>query len=88
MDLKKLQELQHLVSDEIRKVESGTGEKSVYQLKTILSELCAMESGPNLVLSYPHLIIDSWDYADTLGKELMVLAGEYEKERARCSRDK
>lgn len=88
MDLKKIQELQHLVSDEIRKVESGTGEKSIYQLKTILSELRAMESRPNLVLSYPHLIIDSWDYADTLGKELMDLAGEYEKERARCSRDK
>lgn len=78
-DLGKNQEFQRLVADEICRAESGLSTRNVYQLRTILCELRSMEKAPHAALSYPHIIVDSWDFNDELGKELMRLAAEYEK---------
>lgn len=38
-----------------------------------------MERDSGLIISYPRLIIDSWDYSDSLGLELVELAEQYKK---------
>jgi len=64
---KKNIELQAKVSAEIEKVNSGLSKKSITQLQSILKELCSMERDSGLIISYPRLIIDSWDYSDSFG---------------------
>ena len=49
------------------------------QLQTILIELQASSRQRNVTLSYPRIIIDSWDYSDQLGVELVELAELYKK---------
>lgn len=73
------QELQQKVSDEIDKAKKGLSKKNILQLETILLELHNSEKERGSVLSYPRLIIDSWDYADLLGIELIELAEMYKK---------
>ena len=73
------QELQKIVSDEISKAENGETERNVYQLKTILKDLLMMEQHWGVALSYPRIIVDSWDYSDVLGNKLMELATLYER---------
>jgi hypothetical protein len=77
---KKNIELQTKVSAEIEKVNKGLSKKSIFQLQNIFKELCAMEMTKGLAVSYPRLIVDSWDYSDSLGLELMELADQYENE--------
>lgn len=72
-------ELQTKVSAEIEKVNKGLSEKSISQLQTILKELDTMERAKGLIISYPRIIIDSWDYLDPLGLELVELAEQYKK---------
>lgn len=74
---KKIIELQTKVSAEIEKVNKGLSKKSISQLQAILKELYSMERARGLVISYPRIIIDSWDYSDLLGLELMKLAEQY-----------
>lgn len=76
---KKNIELQTKVSDEIEKVNKGLSEKSISQLIAILRELNSMERAEGLIISYPRIIIDSWDYTDSLGLELVELAGQYKR---------
>lgn len=76
---KKNIELQAKVSDEIEKVNKGLSEKSISQLQAILKELDSMERAKGLIISYPRIIIDSWDYSDSLGLELVELAEQYKK---------
>ncbi|MBS5956124.1 MAG: hypothetical protein KIC73_04325 [Clostridiales bacterium] len=76
---KKNVELQNKVSAEIQKVNKGLSEKSISQLQTILKELDSMEKAKGLIISYPRIIIDSWDYSDSLGLELVELAEQYKK---------
>lgn len=76
---KKNIELQAKVSAEIDKVNNGLSKKSVIQLQSILKELCSMERVNGLVISYPRVIIDSWDYSDSLGLELLELEEQYKK---------
>ena len=40
----------------------------------MLNELRNSDKEKNMVLSYPRFIIDSWDYSDQLGDELLELA--------------
>lgn len=77
--IKKNRELQKIVSDEISKAENGETERNVYQLRTILKDLLMMQQHCGVALSYPHMIIDSWDYSDMLGSRLMELASMYER---------
>lgn len=76
---KKNIELQTKVSVELEKVNKGLSKKSSSQLQIILKELYSMERVKGLIISYPRIIIDSWDYSDSLGLELMELAEQYKK---------
>lgn len=72
-------ELQQKIELEIEKVKAGLSKKNLIQLQTILIELQASSKEENVILSYPRIIIDSWDYSDQLGVELVELAELYKK---------
>lgn len=57
----------------------GLSVKNISQLKTILNELNLMKENPNIHVTYPRIIIDSWDYSDQLGLELIELSDLYKK---------
>lgn len=67
---KKNSELQQKKKLELEKAKAGQSKKSIVQLQTILSELQKSNLQKDVVLSYPRIIIDSWDYSDQLGMEL------------------
>lgn len=72
-------ELQDKVRSEIKNSQTGISRKSIEQLINILEELeMAYEQRGN-PLSFPRFIVDSWDYTDNLGIELLNLAELYEK---------
>ena len=72
-------ELQDKVRSEIKNSQTGISRKSIEQLINILEELeMAYEQRGNQ-LSFPRFIVDSWDYTDNLGIELLNLAELYEK---------
>lgn len=71
--------LQKKIISEIEKVKSGQSRKNVPQLQGILKELKESSIKRKLPLYYPHIIVDSWNYWDPLGIELMELAELYEK---------
>ena len=73
----KNRQLQEKIKLEIEKVKAGQSKKSIVQLQAILTELQKSSMQKDVVLSYPRMIIDSWDYSDKRGKELMELAGFY-----------
>lgn len=77
--IKRNGELQQKVKEEIEKVKEGQSERNIVQLQTILSELQTSSRQKNIILSYPQIIIDSWDYSDYLGMELVELAELYKK---------
>ena len=72
-------ELQQKIISEIEKVKSNQSKKNILQLQTILRELKDSSDIKNMALSYPRMIIDSWDYSDQLGVELIELAELYKK---------
>lgn len=72
-------ELQQNVKIEIKKAEKGKSKKSLSQLQLILSELEKSYDTPNVNLSFPRLIVDSWDYSDELGIKLINLADKYKR---------
>ncbi len=72
-------ELQQNVKIEIEKAEKGKSKKSLSQLQLILSELEKSYDTPNVNLSFPRLIVDSWDYSDELGIKLINLADKYKR---------
>ena len=74
---KKNSELQQKI--EVVKVKEGQSKRNMVQLQTILIELQASSRQRNVTLSYPRIIIDSWDYSDQLGVELVELAELYKK---------
>lgn len=76
---KKNSELQQKIKLEIEKVKAGLSKKNMVQLQTILIELQTSSREENVILSYPRIIIDSWDYSDQLGVELVELAELYKK---------
>ena len=76
---KRNSELQQKIELEIEKVKVGQSKKNMVQLQTILSELQTSSRQKNIILSYPRIIIDSWDYSDYLGMELVELAELYKK---------
>lgn len=73
--------LQEKVLAEIEKVKRGQSEKNILQLQGILEELENIRIKKNIPLYYPNVIVDSWDYSDPLGIELMELATLYEKNK-------
>ncbi len=71
--------LQEKVAVEIEKVKRGQSVKNMLQLQGILEELKNSCIKKDIPLYYPNVIVDSWDYSDPLGIELMELAALYEK---------
>lgn len=76
---KKCNELQKKIMLEIEKVKEGKSKRDRLHLQVILKELQESMTIKRMILSYPRLIIDSWDYSDELGIELMELAELYRK---------
>ena len=76
---RKNNELQQKVILEIEGVKDGQIKKNMLQLQSILKELQVSEYKKNMVLSWPGMIIDSWDFSDQLGIELMELVELYKK---------
>ncbi len=76
---KRNSELQQKIKLEIEKVKMGQSKKNMVQLQTILTELQKSNMQKNVILSYPRIIVDSWDYSDQLGMELLGLAELYKK---------
>lgn len=71
--------LQEKIIAEIEEVKKGKSAKNMLQLQGILEELKNSSVKKNISLYYPRVIVDSWDYSDQLGIELMELAALYEK---------
>ena len=76
---KRNSELQQKIKLEIEKVKMGQSKKNMVQLQTILTELQKSNMQKNVILSYPRSIVDSWDYSDQLGMELLELEELYKK---------
>ena len=57
----------------------GQSNKNYAQLSNILEELEKMLNSKNLKLCYPRMIVDSWDFTDELGLELLDLAELYKR---------
>lgn len=75
-------EILEKVKNEILKVERGESNKSIKQLMTIITDLEHMNDVRNVKLfmpSFPRIVIDSWDYTDTLGIELINIVELYKK---------
>lgn len=77
--IKKNSELKGKVIDEIKNVQQGLSKKNISQLESILDELNLMQKQKNLIICYPRIIVDSWDYSDQLGLELLQLSELYKK---------
>ena len=71
--------MQNKVKEEIEKATNGTSSKNLSQLNTILEELIKMLSEKQLPVRFPCFIVDSWDYQDKLGLELLDLAELYKR---------
>lgn len=71
--------MQNKVKEEIEKATNGTSSKNLSQLNTILEELIKMLSEKQLPVRFPRFIVDSWDYQDKLGLELLDLAELYNR---------
>ena len=76
---KRNSKLQQKIELEIEKVKVGQSKKNMVQLQTILAELQKSNMQKNVILSYPRIIVDSWDYSDELGVEFLELAELYRK---------
>lgn len=70
-------ELQRRVEEEIIKVQKGNSTKNINQLNSILNELKGSLNKRGLKLAFPRMIIDSWDYKDKLGLDLIQLSEMY-----------
>lgn len=72
-------ELQKRIQSEIEDVKKGINKKSVEQLQGILIELKDIFDIKGKQLSFPRCIVDSWDYSDKLGLDLLDLAELYKR---------
>ena len=76
---KRNSELQQKKEFEIEKEKERQTKKKILTTQTILTELQKSNTQKNIILSYPQIIVDSWDYSDQLGMELLGLAELYKK---------
>ncbi len=76
---KKNIDIQLRVRREMEYVQKGQSNKNYAQLSNILEELEKMLNSKNLKLCYPRMIVDSWDFTDELGLELLDLAELYKR---------
>lgn len=76
---KKNEDVQQRVRRELEYVKKGQSKKDYVQLSDILEELEKMMNNKCLPLCYPRIIVDSWDFNDDLGIELLDLAELYKR---------
>ena len=76
---KKNLDVQQHVRSEIENIKRGISKKNLVQIKVILEELEITLNNKCLSLSYPRIIVDSWDFQDKLGMELLDLAELYKR---------
>lgn len=70
-------DVQQHIKSEMENIKKGLSKKNLVQLSAILEELEKTLNNKCLPLSYPRIIIDSWDFQDKLGMELLDLAELY-----------
>lgn len=78
----KYNELIFIVENEIEMVEKGVSKRSSQQLKTIVHDMNKMNEirgAKQYVPSFPRFIVDSWDFNDSLGLELLKLFELYKR---------
>lgn len=76
---KKNLEIQEQIKKEIVKADAGMSNRDKGELRFILTELQSMLEHEGTPLVYPRMIVDSWDYQDKLGEELLELSDLYER---------
>ena len=76
---KKNVNVQQHIRLEMENIKKGLSKKNLFQLSAILEELEKTLDNKWLLLSYPRIIVDSWDYQDKLGMELLDLAELYKR---------
>lgn len=72
-------DVQQHVKSEMENIKKGHSKKNLVQLTVILEELEKTLNYKCLPISYPRIIVDSWDFQDKLGKELLDLAELYKR---------
>jgi hypothetical protein len=75
-------EIRLKLQKEIDEARKGVSKKSIQQLSTIMGDIQQMSEVRNdktFLPSYPRFIIDSWDFTDPLGMELINLLEIYKK---------
>lgn len=74
-------EIQQHLQKEIENVKKGNSSKNLDQLNTILNELKKMLNSKNVPVCFPKIIVDSWDFQDKLGNELLEFEELYRRWR-------
>jgi len=64
-------ELQKHLQIEINNVKKGVSNKNLEQLCGIMDELKKVLDNKKMSLYFPRIIVDSWDFQDKLGNELL-----------------
>ena len=77
--IQKLNAINNALDEEIARAKQGACNKPIQQLETIKTELIKMHDNKIFIPSFQRFIVDSWDYTDSLGNELMELYGLYNK---------
>lgn len=72
-------ELQKRIQKEIENSPKEINPKRIEQLQRVLEELNCIFYIRGKQLSFPRCIVDSWDYSDELGIDLLDLAEIYKK---------
>ncbi len=72
-------DVQQRVRSEMENIKKGISKKNLAQLSVILEELEKTLNNKCLPLCYPRIIVDSWDFQDKLGMELLNLAELYKR---------
>lgn len=72
-------DIQQQIRLEMENIKKGISKKDFEQLNAILEELEKTLNNKCLPLSYPRMIIDSWDFQDKLGSDLLDLAALYKR---------
>lgn len=72
-------DVQQRIRLEIENIKKGNSKRNLDQINAILEELRKTLSNKNLPLSFPRIIVDSWDFQDKLGIDLLKVAELYKQ---------
>ena len=69
--------IQNQLKEKLEKIRKGESKHEFHQIYHILQEVKRMETEKGLTPYYPRIIVDSWDYNDVLGMDLLKLVNLY-----------